>query len=221
MLIGKDDILEWIEINETPCWQIRRSEKGAVIFPYKPDDPDLATSKGQLDKVLSMLGPGSYFIEAYKHGAGPNTWLKTAVRIGSGDSAGGIISGFDPDTIKGQVKTEILKEMEFERLKQENEEMKLELDSVSHNLSKRIYPYIGILAEHVLGVQVQETGQPGPVAGVPDEQDQQLQRRLEIAFSKWIIIEKELHPVELIEKIVHLAETDRKTYEVAKKILTG
>ena len=127
MLLGKSEVLQWIEMNETPYWSIRRTEKSPIIFPSKNDDKlSVAESKEYLERVLNMMQPGTYFIEAHGEGKGRNNWYKTSFcTAGSSNTAG--IAGTEISVEK--IKKDIMNEMELDRLREENAELKKIIDS--------------------------------------------------------------------------------------------
>ncbi len=221
MLLGKNEVIEWIALNGTPYWNIRRNEKGArILSKAEPENLTIEESQAYLERVLDMFEKGTYHIDAYKKGMQPNQYLKSAFRIGSigtgieGSSIGSI------DDIESRVMEKLRKEMEFDRLKTENEELRREIESVNHNVSRRLEPYIPHIIESVFGTKI-ETASASQVAGIPDEDLEDQQKRLEVAFSKWFEIEKESSPVIIVEKFIELAEKNPAMYAQAKKLLLG
>jgi len=224
MLIGKNEVLEWIELNNTPYWNIRKSEKGPVVHPsHKNENLTVVESKEYLERVLNLYGQGTYFIEAYAKDQARNAWYKTSFNLGIlpaniEGSAG--IAGSGIADIKEQVKSELKQEMELDRLRQENIELRAEINSSQYRIGNKIEPYIPSIIEGLFDVKKVQVGQDqAEVAGLPGKKPEDYQKRLEAAFDEWFKMEKEVHPVELIEKIVNLAKTKPDQYKIAKTML--
>jgi len=230
MLLGKNEVLEWIELNNTPLWNIRRSANSPVIFPSgKKENLTIAESKEYLEKVMNMVYPGTYFIEASHPGQARNSWYKTSFQVGTitanTEGLAGI-SGQGLEGIKEQVKSELKQEMELDNLRQENAELKAEVESWQHRVGNRLEPYIPAIIEGLFDVKKESVGahgETGPdqahVAGIPQDKAEDYQKRLEAAFDEWFTLEKKTSPVELIEKIVKLAKTKPDQYRIAKTML--
>jgi len=231
MLLGKNEVLEWIELNNTPFWNIRRSANSPVIFHSgKKENLTVAESKEYLEKVMAMVYPGTYFIEASAPDQARNTWYKTSFNLGGTIPANteGLagISGQGLEGIKEQVKSELKQEMERDRLRQENIDLKEEIDSWQHRVGNRLEPYIPAIIEGIFEVKKEHVGadqEAAPdqahVAGIPPDKAEDYQKRLEAAFDEWFKLEKQVHPVELIERIVNLAQTKPDQYKIAKSML--
>jgi len=229
MLLGKTEVLEWIEMNDTPLWNIRRSANSPVIFPSgKKENLTIAESKEYLEKVMNMVHPGTYHIEASRPGQARNTWYKTSFQIGTitsnTEGLAGISGGLEG--IKEQVKTELKQEMELDRLRQENIDLKEEIDSWQHRVGNRLEPYIPAIIEGTFGLKKEYVGadqalapDQAHVAGIPSDKAEDYQKRLEAAFDEWFTLEKKTSPVELIERIVKLAKTKPDQYRIAKTML--
>ncbi|MBA7514351.1 hypothetical protein ES705_06379 [subsurface metagenome] len=222
MLLGKNEVIEWIELNGTPFWNLRRTEKGGIIFVKKePDNLTIEESKQALSHVLDMLEKGTYHIDAWgKDRINSTQWLRSGFRIGavSGSGQENTAGVGSMEDIENRVMERLRKEMEFDRLKTENEELRREIDSVSHQVSRRLVPYIPHMIEGLFGTKI--GGAPATqVAGIPEEDLEDDQKRLEEAFSKWFKVEKESSPVTIVEKIVELAQNDPQMYSKAKKLL--
>lgn len=224
MLLGKTEVLEWIEMNNTPYWNIRRSEKGPVVHPsHKNENLTVGESKEYLERVLNLYGQGTYFIEAYAKDQARNAWYKSSFNLGSlpaniEGSAG--IAGSGVEAIKEQVKSELKQEMELERLREENRLLHEEINSSQYRIGNKLEPYIPSIIEGLFDVKKEQIGQDhAQVAGLPGKKPQDYQKRLEAAFDEWFKLEKEIHPVALIEKIVNLAKTKPDQYKVAKAML--
>lgn len=224
MLLGKNEVLEWIELNGNPFWNLRRTEKGPRIFvKSEPDNLTIEESKQALSHVLDMMEKGTYHIDSWeKDRDSNNQWLKSGFRIGafSGSGLENTAGIGNMDDIENRVMERLRKEIEFDRLKTENEELRREIDSVNYNVSKRLEPYIPHMIEGIFGKKIE--GAPAAhIAGIPDEDLEDHQKRLEEAFNKWFEVEKELSPVIIVEKIVELARNDPRMYSQAKKLLFG
>jgi len=218
MLLGKSEVIDWIAFNNTPFFNLRRTEKGPrILVKNEPDNLTIEESQEYLGRVLDMLDKGTYHIDAWGAGWQNNQWVKSSFRLGpvAGTEAAGI---GDMGDIEARVMGKLKKEMEFERLKEENAELRQEIDSFNYRIGRRIEPYIPGIIEGVFGVKLQSEP-PAQVAGIEDQDPEKDQERLERAFEKWFKIETEVSPVVLVEKIVELAEKDPKMYAQAKKML--
>lgn len=221
MLLGKNEVIEWIGLNQTPFWSLRRNEKGdRIIVKDDPDNFTVEESQEYLGRVLDMFEKGIYHIWAHKKGDKAGQYLKTSFRLGAVSGSSDAAGIGDLGDIESRVMEKLKKEMEFERLKTENSELRAEIDSVNHNVSRRLEPYIPGIIEGIFGLKIQ-SDQAAQIAGIPPEDIKDQQKRMETAFEKWFEVEKESSPVILVEKIVELAEKDPEKYDMAKKLLIG
>lgn len=235
MLASKNEVLEWLELNNTPFWILRKTPNGGKMFEKsEPEDLSLEESKQYLSNVLEMLGnKGTYHIDAwddYNKKNASKQWFRTGFRI---DDFQGYLKGYPPgpgyqqgnipgigniDEIEHRIGERIRKDIEFDRLKTENEELIREIDSASNQISQRLLPYIPHLMDGLFGIKTENTPAEN-IAGIPDEDLEDHQNRLEKAFKDWFEMEKELSPVIIVEKIVELAHNNPQMYSQAKKLL--
>lgn len=241
MITGKNRVLEFVKMNNAPYWQVRRGEGSAPIMEYNPPAPNTASideSCTRLNTLLNMIDNGTYFIECWESAGQKKGWFKDSFQInenGYGAPAG--ISGFQqqsniitPDEVEKRIQDALNRDREareLEAIKKENEELKKrnkelqdESDSFMPRLMKRAEPYIGQLLEGFGFIPAQ---QPAAVriSGLDTEKKHEMankvNERVEAALEKWY--EKDPQCIELIEKIVELAETKPAVYEKAKGFL--
>lgn len=219
MIIGKENIKEFLEFNKRNHFKIKRSENTPGVFEYNKENASVEEAKQALEKVFLLLEPGNYFIEAWKD-ADKKNWLKDSVQIGlfPGCTTGisGVVSGsrnYDQDdleNVKIIARNEVLRERELEEIKEELEELKGPYMSAIG----KIEPYIPHLINALL------YNKPMPVAnisGIVDEQKDTLTERAQKALDLWYEIDKDA--IIILEKIVNMARNDKKTYMTAKNML--
>jgi hypothetical protein len=229
MIIGKNNLIEFIRTNQTPYWYLRRSEKSEPIFTCDDDtDKTVEESINRLNQVLGLLGPGNYFIEAWNKKG--QTKMRAKDSFAFNDNFIGSLANNQPATPNVDIQTEISKalseykkEQRIEQLEKElNEEKKKnkELESSTEASIGRIVSRLndtalgGIIAAFLPNYKPADA-----ISGITQENlsPEELTKRLEAAFEKWSKTEND--PVTLIEKIAELATTDADTYRMAKNIL--
>ncbi|MBA7535418.1 hypothetical protein ES705_27673 [subsurface metagenome] len=226
MLKDKNEVIEWLALNNTPYWELSRSQKGdKITIKDEPENFAIEESQECLNRFLDMFEKGTYHIAAWKKvNSSHNQRFKSSFRLGGSSGSPENANIGNLGDIENRVTERLRKEMEFDRMKAEYEEMKREINSVNHQVSKRLVPYMPYIIEGIFGINgVFGTKIKGvPVANIseiPEEDLEDYQNRLEEAFKKWFEVEKELSPVIIVEKIVELAETDPSMYAQAKKLL--
>ncbi len=219
MIIGIEKVVEWLKMNKTPYWQIRKNEKSSVIIPSSQSEGlSITESADYFRQALNMLGPGHYFIMTY-HNAddkkSPAGWLRTAIQVGE---EGSQVAGFG--NVAGSITEQVAAGIEQYRKDQELTELKqqvLELDNVITRAISRAEPYIPAIMEG-LGLKAQHSA----VAGIPyTGTEKDLEARLESALERWRKVDPNTDLVKIIEQIVILAETDPEKYKIAKSMLSS
>ncbi len=226
MLLGKNEVIEWIGLNKTPFWSLQRTLNGEkIITKDEPDNFTVDESQEYLGRVLDMFEKGTYFIDAKKvKDANSKLHFKSSFRLGAVSGSTETAGIGDLGDIESRVMEKVKKEMEYERMKTENDELKREIDTINHQVSKRVAPYVPYMIEAamegIFGTKIKRAA-AAQVAGIPPEDLEDQQERMEQAFKKWYESEKEVSPVVLVEKIVEMAEKDPEKYRMAKKLLMG
>ena len=231
MINSKEKVIEFLTINGSPFWYLRRSEKSDPIFTSgDSDDITLEESIARLNKCMDMLGVGTYFIEAWNSKGQTKMRQKDTFVIGSTDNnvlQNSFIAALPQPTqnideaiavAMEKYKTQLdleQKAKEIAELKKENKELRTELDSAQTRIMSRLSPHIGGILEG-LGFKASQQAQT-PISGIKEQQADEAQRRLEAAFEKWA--EKEPDCVLIVEKIAQMCINDPSTYAMAKGML--
>lgn len=227
MIIGSDKVIEWIRTNETPYWRIMNSEKGGVIFTSKDDDTlTVDDSVARLQEALQMLGSNTYFMDAWYTGQNQNARFKTRFVLnghntqavpGSIPNLSGMVPQNEVDSKIAKAIEELEQKREMTRLKEENNDLKQQVDNFWYRVFSRVEPYLdpaikGLFPELKPAI----TGNSEQTKNI-GEMNGNEQQRLENAFESWG--KQDADCITLVEKIAKLAETDPATYKMAKQIL--
>ncbi len=228
MLIGRDKVVEYVRLNKSPLWDIRKTDGAAIIVPGPQEDGvNLEESLERLETALELLGPGVYHITC-KPSKNTNSkhLLKSNFKVPLEEGLPGhrqqpAIGMLSEEEVERRVQ-EKLRAAEQERELKELREQMQELDNGMNRFLTRLEPYLPAIIEGITGspiVRSAKTPKMGEaqVAGI--DSDDEAQVRLEKAFAKWYELEKEVDPVELVEKIVDLAENNPGMYKTAKQML--
>ena len=243
MITGKNKILDFVSLNNSPYWQVRRGEGSAPIMEYNPAPPILASideSKTRLQTLLNMLDNGTYFIEAWESAGQKKGWFKDSFQInenGYGSFNPSQISGVQvpsitPEDIEKRISEALERDREkrrFEALEAENKDLLKRVKEINEandafwlRVMKRAEPYIEPIMNG-LGILPQT---PAPataaISGIHGNENKQqmaneINDRAERALERWF--EKDQDCITLMEKIVELAETKPEIYTKAKGLL--
>lgn len=226
MLKGAANIIDWLRTNEAENFRIKSSEKGDTILQFR--DNTAATVEDaitNLQKMLDLLEPGTYFLEAWGHTSTKLEWKKDRIII---PGSAGQVSGFNMPAIIGkeEIQEQITKgirdyqmQRDIDELRKENQELKAKYDNVVFRILERAEPYIGSLLKGLFPGQAMNL-QPSTISGINDNQnmeDQNLTKRAEKAMENWFNLDQDA--VILVEKISNLAQNNPVMYKQAKSIL--
>ncbi|MBP8040626.1 MAG: hypothetical protein KAZ36_01800 [Bacteroidales bacterium] len=235
MIQGRTNLIDFIRVNNTPHWYLRRSEKSDPVFTSGDEkEITLDESISRLNKCLDMLATGSYFIEAWETPGQKVMRKKDSFTLsGQGDGGQYPISGTFPVPAEDsgakiaaavaeaveKLKTEQKIETMADRIKElelENKELKKEADSWQGRVFSNIAPYVGTILQ-AFGID-QGAGVSGTVAGQKENlfSDQEAQR-LNKAFEQWSANENQY--VDIVEKIAEMSANDNATYSMARGML--
>ncbi len=238
MLQGRNNVIEFIRLNDTAFWYLRRSEKSEPVFTSGDKDITIDESITRLNRCMDMLGTGTYFIEAWSTDGQKKMRNKDSFTLGNGNESNQPISGFQQpiqdntqnihdavavaiDKLENKYKIEKL-ETRIKELEHQNKELNSEIDSWEHRVLGKLTPHIGSIID-VFGLKPKNI----PISGVEQKQpnkdtpenmftDQEA-LRLNSAFEKWSKNENEY--VAIVEKIADMAENDTETYSIARIML--
>ena len=230
MIIGSDKLIEWVKANSAPYWRIMGGEKGPVIIQSDMKEGlTVDDSIPRLDQALKMIGTGTYTVDNWQTGQNQNSRYKTRFVMNQNDniSAIGAIQNQSIPDVQSEITkalNDYKRELELERLKSENTELKSEVDGVTFRILKRIEPYMGGIIEGVFpdikpakaiaGTNTNNNSNTDTVQATQEEQN-----RLDNALENWSEQDSDL--ITLVEEIAKLAKTDPAKYKMAKSLLMG
>ena len=234
MITGRDNIVKFLRFNNANYWNVKRSEKSEeIIHSDKTEKQTLEESVTQFNERFQILEPGTYFIEAYESLTNKTNWKKDTiiikgdaqVPITQNNSVGSIM---DEQTI-GKITYEAVEKYKrdeyYKQLEQKNKELEENLNSLSTRFMERAEPImhlVGAIISKKFGVEMpkQITGTKPQTKNTMQKENQtpeDLQKRAETAMEKWLTIDPEA--IDLLEKIVLLAESNPDKYNMAKSFL--
>ncbi len=239
MLQGRNNVIEFIRLNDTAFWYLRRSEKSEPVFTSGDKDITIDESITRLNRCMDMLGTGTYFIEAWSTDGQKKMRNKDSFTLGNGsESNNPIISGFQQqpiidntqsihdavavaiDKLENKYKIEKL-EARIKELEHENKELNKEIDSWEHRVLGKLTPHIGSIID-VFGLKPKNI----PISGMEQNANKDTNEnifidqealRLNRAFEKWSKNENQY--VAIVEKIADMSENDTETYSIARGML--
>ena len=233
-MIKSSLVPDFIRDNNGLFWKIRhQNEKGFMItsYPTEGETVSLDGSLVYLQRVLSGLMPGRYFIEAWQNEGQKKEWNKTFFFIDGNGEANPVSQAFSHNNYaignlpEESIETKIAKaldsykrDQEIESLKakvilleSEKKELELEIESSQQKIMKRLTPYLPELMEG-LGF----TKGDNAIAGNDNTLDIDSEK-LSKNLKEWYDIDDEMP--EIVEKILNLAKSDKSTYGMAKNML--
>ena len=181
MLQGRNNVIEFIRLNDTAFWYLRRSEKSEPIFTSDGKDITIDESISRLNRCMDMLGTRTYFIEAWSTDGQKKMRNKDSFTLGNGNESNNpIISGFQQpitdnsqsihdavsvaiDKLENKYKIEKL-EAQIKELEAKNKELNNEIDSWEHRVLGKLTPHIGSLID-VFGLKPKSI----PISGVDEK----------------------------------------------------
>jgi hypothetical protein len=224
MIIGKENVTQFIRYNKTPYWRIKRSESEQHFVANSGDEESLPLEESimRLGQVFNILSPGNYFIEAWTTKGQTKSWNRDHFQIlpensafvGSAQIQHATNSSMDVQTEIQKALTNYKQEVELAELRRkvgelekENRELQASAESALGRIWTKVEPYINTY----MGSNV-KTGEL-PAIGKADVE----QKRLETAFETWQ--EKEPDVITLVEKIAGMSHKDPGTYQMARQML--
>lgn len=228
MVKGRNNVIEWLTLNDTRFWKLRNYRTKDIIGTSPEGDTTLQASIDVLNKYLDAVGNGEYSIEAWESEGQKKERKNISFVIGDPLPVQGI-SGL-PVNAGLSVQEEIKKAIEqyekdqeiknlklkIETLEAQKKELEGELNSAELRIGSKLSPYIGVIMES-LGFE--KVAEAAAVAGGGDSENAtENEKRLNAAFESWV----ETDPgdiVSLVEKIAKLAKDDPGTYQMAKTML--
>lgn len=248
MIKGVDNLLKWYKMQNMPYWRIttvtKDSEGGNFIAESGelPEDKYNALEQGYklLSEAVELLENGSYKIIVrntatqakslatiiYKHGdtavsgANPSTPNYQSNLITREDAQKMAHDAMEYALVKFQYDLAIKKIADLER----ELRLKQNEDSPISGVVKRIEPFIEPMMNHLFPKP--SVMQPTKIAavGYNTEQAQEFDlaktQKLKDLIERWQEIDND-HFVEVIEKIVTTAESDKNSYDMYRKMLIG
>lgn len=225
MLIGIQDVIDWIDSNRTPFWKVKDGggEKSNLIFSAKPDDSmpiALEDSKIKLRQSLEKLAPGNYFIQAWSTEGQKKEWNNTRFQLtGSGVQIGQNFNGSSqaPQVDVMKIVEEALQKErtanKLERLEADVKakdarikELEAELNSSQTRIGNRFEQILGPLFD----MSTKTT--PAAIGNLSDEGE-----RIGNLMERWAAADANFE--QPLKDIVHLAENNPSKYQMGKNLL--
>lgn len=230
MVVGIENIMQWLEVNDTEHWKIKNSSANSVIFssPKHPDDNlQMEESLRQFKIRLDLLEPGVYEIHAWTKGQSNNDHRKTKFSKKTEGSTFNTVQGYgnytrdDIDREMEKMREEFNRQQEIARLKEENSILQQQNAGIGR-IAQRMEPYFEPLMIAVFKTFFPSQKIPAPaVAGVESQTQTNTtmneNTRAENALIEWSNMDSDY--LTLLEGIVNLAKTNPAMYKQAKTIL--
>ncbi len=235
MIDNVEKVIDFLEVNELPHFIVATKdvENNRVFETFQ--DESFEDSKNRFRKVMDVTHGNRFIIKArrdYKSTRGIFTEefrnnkeedKSTPSSIGTIPQTDGLISATELERRIKESEERVRKEIEFEKIKAENDTLKKELkdtDDVKMRVLKRVEPYIGQIIGAFTGKiapQPQKQVAIG-MAGLDEKielDEKETADRFERAFSKWQLHEPNL--LVLVEKLAEMAESKDMMYQLAKE----
>lgn len=232
MLIGKDNVLSWLEFNKTPFWRIKSGsgENAGIIFTCQRGDENVALEDGKtrLASCLSQMAPGNYFIESWCTLDQKKGWNKTQFQLTNAEGNvpmhnnqyGGqhqnfSVSGLD---VEARITAALEKERQLNKIERLEAELKVsqakvreletELSATELKIGKRMDQILGPL----LDLQIPAANNNASVGNLEADAE-----RIATSMEKWASKDPDFETA--LTGIVDLAYNDPQKYALAKTML--
>ncbi|VBB45229.1 hypothetical protein TRIP_D300136 [uncultured Paludibacter sp.] len=243
MIANVDKVIEWLEINETPFFTVQTREgENNKIFETREDE-SFEDAKARLRRVMEFSTGNRFIIRAKKEAKATRGSFTEEFRnlpentIPPGNNQNNIISGMPGvgfvsiGELEKKVKdTEerILERVKYQRIEDENKELKEELRSRNDTLDrvvKKLEPHVGLILSNVVSKIIPHPGATAQVgvAGIESEPEDINEfnpldeERLEAALQRFSSAEPDF--IRIIEKLAEMAEKQDAMYLMAKSQL--
>lgn len=228
MIIGIDNILNWLETNKTPYWYVKDFGGTNLIFTAQADEETLALedSKRKLSDCLKTLANGNYSIEAWQTAGQKKNWAKTKFQLTSSDNQPSNVgigslpsqNNFLPQkSVTELIEEALIREREKNRidrletdLKQKDariKELEAEIDSLGTRIGKRFDQVFGGLLD------MNEKASESNAIGSLDEESE----KVALLMERWSNADPQF--ISALEGLVKLAESDPNKYAMGKKLI--
>ncbi len=245
MIIGIDNIIDFLKVNNCTKWQLRTApDKDAFIMKAHSDE-GFEEAIRRLQDTLQLYAGEKLYLEAWeKEGQTKNwfrTWIKTNPQSSQQSTSGvAVISGLTPDEVDRRINEAVRKtqleyrlaelEKENNELKKEYKDFEKEKNSLQNQLIQRITPYVGTL----LGNFFPKVAVAGPIPGnetvpvdyegpenVSFEQETGAidEVRLASVLQRLFAVEPDL--IEILEAVANKAEQNPAQWQQYKPMILG
>lgn len=230
MLIGKENVLAWLEFNDTPYWRIKNGsgESAGLIFKaQRGEEPlSLTDGKAKLTQALNQMAPGNYFIEAHHTLGEKKNWNKTSFQItnengqvpqqhisGLGGHSQTDVVGMINDALEKERTKNKVERLEADCIAKDKriKELEAELDSSMIRIEKRASQILG-LGDWFGTEKTAETVSTSQIGNIEDDTE-----RIGALMEKWATKDPEFEGV--LTGIVNLAYNNPAKYSMGKKML--
>lgn len=233
MLIGIDNVIHWLESNQTAYWHLKTTsgEKSSLICSAQRGEEHISVSESahRLRDMLNRLGNGTYFIQAWDKPGQLKGWMSSAFQITGASfntpppsgvpSSLGSTEDFSERLRKEMdaFKKELQAEQEKKDMQKEIAELKKQLKSGggSGGAMERIAERIaGILPAEMLGFNDPEKRPVSQVSGGNQADDGE---RIGSLMEAWASADPNFE--QTLQGIVRLARENPSRYNMGKNFL--
>jgi chaperonin cofactor prefoldin len=229
MIIGIENIINWIETNKTPYWYVKDFGGANIIFASgtEDDSTSLEDSKNKLRGCLQTLANGNYSIESWHTVGQKKNWGKVKFQITNSDQTSnhvgiGNIHNLQPNipqkSLEQLIEDALQKERTINKIDRLEADIKLkdarikeletDLNSIGTRVSKRVEQVFGPMLDMQ---EIQKSNNAS--LGSLDEESEEIAQLLE----RWSNVDSEFK--DTLKNIVKLAETDSIKYNMGKQFL--
>ncbi len=221
MIVGVNDLFEWIKLNDTRYWRLFTYTKSSELG--NSGNSENLTSQGsteRLSRLLDIHGSARYIIQINKAYSWNKGHLESTLEIIPKDGQPvneATISGISIESVNAQVKEGIDKfkvEQELKLLIEENKELKKE-NQEANPLEKRFDSILGIIEPYIpqiMGFQKASVN----VAGF-EKEIEAAQEKVEKALTILNEIDPDLP--QTLTKLASFAQRDPAKYNTYKNLL--
>lgn len=239
MITNVDKVVEFLQRNNLDYWKVRVKDADNYNVFESDDEKPFEINVKRFRDVMELSTGSRYFLYASpKKGSARGNFYEEFQNLQNNQTASSVpqmqpatISGITEDEVQRRINTAISgfkTEMEIERLKNENQELKQELNATNttqNRILAKIEPYIGTIISTLIPklLGTKEIA----IAGIEQEspkytnneiqENMNEQERLVAALQKWQ--DADMDYIRIIEVCAQMAVDNDPMYGMAKKML--